>query len=161
MEVTVDCPLEIVSNLQQLATSQDRLPRSALHIQLVESKSIRMFHVPERNHFQLNLFLRKISKANHFFDHHPTTAFVVEPIVREEANELCLVARTKSIDDPLQDGSLMSVVGREAKTKVLGKDGNSIVQTAPGVDEMPWNEDPPWMISPKHDAILLLLARRG
>lgn len=161
MEITVDCSLEIVSYLQQLAPSQGRLPRSALHIQLVESKSIRMFHVPEGNHLQLNLFLRKISKANHFFDHHPAAAFVVEPIVREETNKLCLVARTQMIDDSLQIGSSMSVVGRESKTKVLGKDGNSIVQTAPGVDEMPWNEDPPWMISPKDDAILLPLARRG
>ena len=58
MEVTVDCPLEIVSYLQQLAPSQGRLPRSALHIQLVESQSIRMFYMPKRNHLQLDLLLR-------------------------------------------------------------------------------------------------------
>ena len=161
MEVTVDCPLEIVTYLEQLATREGRLPSSAPHIQFVLSKGIRVLHVPERNDLQLDLLRRKIPKANHFFDHHPSKTFVVQPIAREEANELCLVAGAKSIDDALEVGSSMSVVGRKAETKVLGKDGNSIVQTAPGVDEVPWNQDPTWMISPKDDAVLLLLARRG
>ena len=77
MQVSVDSLLKLVTYLKEFPTCHDRLARSALHIHLMLSKGIGVFHMTKGYDLQLNLLGGKIPKTYHLLNHHPTTAFVV------------------------------------------------------------------------------------